>query len=468
MKIHLINPAQLDEQGGVIRLKQEWSPGLTLPYLAAMIPPGHEIKVTEDSVQEINYEEPVDLVGITAMTSRVSRAYHIAAEYRRRGVPVIMGGFHASFMTEEALKHCDAVVVGEAEGLFESILADLESGELKSIYRRDSWHSMENLPIPRYDLIDFDNYFIPLYPVQVVRGCPNQCEFCCVTTFYGNKYRYRPMEDVIRDIEQAGPLIFFIDDNLTIDQDYALELFQRLKPLERYWLMQSDISIIRKEKLLQAASEAGCIACYIGFESIHRRDLKSMRKNINRPEDYSDAVNILKNYQIDLFASMMVGFENDQKESFDQLKDFLLQAKVPFLCIYILTPLPGSKLYKKIFESREHKIPPWEIFDACHSTYPATSMGREELEERYWELQRWFYSWPSIIRRLVFPPHLGIRFNMIFFNLLIRKKVRQGVHPWKGIPHGIPFRRILRMLIFLSTNAKVRKLIKWIRFLRKP
>ncbi len=460
MKINLINPGQLGDNGKLVRLRQEWTPGLTLPYLAALIPPGHDIKIIEDSVQEINYEEPVDLVGITAMTSRVSRGYQIAAEYRRRRVPVIMGGFHASFMTGEALKHCDAVVVGEAEGLFESILADLEKGELKKTYRRDSWHNLENLPLPRYDMLDFDNYVFPLYPVQAVRGCPNQCEFCSVTAFYGNKYRHRPVGDVVRDAEQAGPLVLFIDDNLTADEDYAIELFREIKRIEKFWIMQTEISIANNERLLELASEAGCFACYTGIETLRRKNLNSMGKMINQPEEYREAIRRLKHHHIELFASIIVGFENERPEHFDQLNDFLLQAKIPFLCTYILTPVPGSKLYDKYYGSKENEAPAWENFDGCHVTLPATPERKEEVEKKYWEIQKQFYSWPSIIRRLLFPTHLA----MIFSNWLTGKKVRKHIHPWKGIPVEMNFGVMARIISFISTSPRARRLSRRIRF----
>jgi len=430
MRINLIYPAQLDEQGNRILFSKGWLISLTLPYLAALFPREHDIRLFEEPVKQFDFDEPVDLVGITAMTSRATRAYQIADEYRRRGVPVIMGGFHASFMTEEALEHVDSVVVGEAEGLIETILDDLAHGNLKKIYKRDSWHSLENLPVPRYDLIDIESYICPFYPVQVARGCPNRCSFCSVTKFYGHKYRYRPMDDVIRDLEQTGPLISFVDDNLTVDKDYAFKLFERMKPLKKLWMTQMDMSFATNEKLVRAASESGCFTSYIGLESIHPQSLSSVGKKANKPEKYHDGIQILRRYQIELYISIMLGFENETDEHYKEIREFLVREKVSQISAYILTPLPGTELYEKYSKLQPDKKIPWGLFDCYHSTYQLTSMTREELEEKYWDLQKWFYSWPIIIKRLLFP----FRLIILVYNWALQKKARKHVHPWRGVP----------------------------------
>ncbi len=464
MKIHLINPGQLDERGRLIRFRKEWHPGLTLPYLAALIPEGHEIRLIEDFVNEIDYEDPVDLVALTAMTSRAPRAYQIADEYRRRGIPVIMGGFHASFMTDEALEHVDSVVVGEADGIMETLLADLEHDKMKMIYRRDSWHDMKNLPVPRYDLIDFNNYILPFYPVQVSRGCPNRCEFCSVTRFFGGRYRYRPIEDVLRDLEQAGPLIIFIDDNITADQDYSYELFKRMKPLKKLWVSQMDMSFPKQERLVRAAGESGCFACYIGLESINAHNLRSMRKPQNRPEEYREAIMTLKHYQIQLFASMIVGFENETSEDFNKLREFFIHAKVPYMCAYILTPLPGTKLHDRYFNPQTDEKPSWSMFDCQHSTFELKSMSRHELEEKYWEMGKWFYSWPSMIRRLTFPAHAFT----ILFNWLTQKKANHRIHPWQGIPHGLRLGLPGILIRIIVHNRRILSLNNWLKNKNMP
>ncbi|MFZ5563009.1 MAG: B12-binding domain-containing radical SAM protein, partial [Thermodesulfobacteriota bacterium] len=281
MKIKLINPAQLDDRGRVLKINREFVSGLTLPYVAALIPGGHDITIIEESVEKIDFDEPVDLVGLTAITCRAPRAYWIADRYRERGVPVVMGGFHATALPDEALAHCDAVVKGEAEGVMERVVEDASKGRLKGVYQQTAPHSLKGLPVPRYDLISGKNFFIPANPVQATRGCPYHCDFCSVSPFFGSRHRKRPVADVLADMDAAGPYLVIVDDNLMVDRDYALELFTAMKPLDKVWIGQVDVRSATDGELMKAAADAGCRMLYLGVETLDAESLVRTGKTPN-------------------------------------------------------------------------------------------------------------------------------------------------------------------------------------------
>lgn len=210
MKIKIINPTIYNEHGKPVKIKQATTPNLTVYYLAGMVPTKHVVSVVEENVQDINFEEAVDLVGITTNTANVERAYQIAETYRRRGIKVVMGGIHASTLPEEAAEHADAVVVGEAEDSWPEVIRDAENNRLRPRYQRPPRSSLEGLSTPRFDLMDGSKYVrmpfrsSPLIPINTSRGCPHACEFCSVSQFWGRKIRYRPVNEVIEEIKKSG------------------------------------------------------------------------------------------------------------------------------------------------------------------------------------------------------------------------------------------------------------------------
>jgi radical SAM superfamily enzyme YgiQ (UPF0313 family) len=206
MRLLLVNPCALDDNGQPIQPSREISYGLTLPYLAALIPQQHQVKIIDENVEPCNPDDPADAVLFTAMTSRVDRAYELAAEFRRRQVKTVLGGIHASVLPEEALNHVDAVAIGEAETIMPELIGDLGSGRLRERYLGERT-DLIGLPTPRYELMNFPRYLFRADPIQVVRGCPNRCRYCTVSAIYGASYRYRPVGDVLRDLERASDFV---------------------------------------------------------------------------------------------------------------------------------------------------------------------------------------------------------------------------------------------------------------------
>ena len=223
MKIRLIDPAYKDPLFSHSQkvIKNIWFARLTLTTLAALTPSGIDVKITDENVEPIDFEEEVDLVGVTGMVMHAKRAYQIAQRFRQRGIPVVMGGPHASSCPHEAKGHVDSVVLGEAEQVWPQVIEDVQRGNLKPFYQAGDYCSMEGLPPPRLDLLRKDAY-MTVNCVQTTRGCPHQCDFCHVTHFFGKTYRCRPVDEVIREVERLdGEFIVFIDDNIAGNRQHA-------------------------------------------------------------------------------------------------------------------------------------------------------------------------------------------------------------------------------------------------------
>lgn len=311
-------------------------PSLALPVVAALTPTDVDVEIEDEYLMDIDFENKADLVGITSMTTQAERAYQIADEFRRRGKPVVMGGIHVSALPEEAAQHCDSVVVGEAELLWERVITDFRKGGLQRVYRTDQRHNLRGLPVPRIDLLPLHRYSIPVIPVQTSRGCPHRCDFCIVTEFFGGTYRFRPVDEVVREIEiqkalfkeKRKKIIFFADDNIAANRVHAKELFKALIPLKIPWGCQCTLNITDDPQLLDLAAESGCIHMFIGIETINAASLKSVNKSFNRVEKYEKALETLRQRGIHVEASMIVGFDEDREDIFDTMLAFLTRNKL--------------------------------------------------------------------------------------------------------------------------------------------
>jgi radical SAM superfamily enzyme YgiQ (UPF0313 family) len=432
MKLLLIQPSHFLNGGQVYKPRWPWLPGLTMPTIAALTPPNVEVTIVDEYVQEIDFDAPVDLVGLTAIIIQSPRAYQIADQFRRRGVPVVMGGHHASAVPEEALQHCDVVVIGEAEGIWPTVIEDAKQGKLEPLYRMNGYPSLEGLPRPRLPLLPLRRYRIPFFPVQTTRGCPFHCNFCAVTSFFGGAYRFRPVEEVVEEVKAIGSRnIFFVDDNIAANPSRAKELFQALIPLRLRWASQANVTIANDPELLDLAVKSGCISLFIGLESLSEANLKQAGKTFNRPAEYPEAIRRIQKAGIHIMASFIFGLDDDDETVFERTVRFLEENRLPLASFFAYVPLPGTRAAQRMEEEGRIIERDWAKYDDAHALFLPRRMSPQTLEEGLWWAYRRFYSLPSLLRRTFCPPqhHLPL---VLLMNLLYRSAVRQGIHPMSG------------------------------------
>jgi radical SAM superfamily enzyme YgiQ (UPF0313 family) len=394
MKILLIAPGIDNEYGKDLKEGNKYrflTPLLALPYLAAVTPPGIEVKIIDEENGLMTEYEEADLVGISGMTMHANRMYKLADHYRGKGIPVVLGGIHVTHMSREASLHADAVVIGEAEEIWPQLLNDFQAGKLKPIYKCGEYISLENLPFPRVDLAAGPTYSPPsgyLNSIMATRGCPHNCSFCCVTKTFGRNFRTRPIEKVIAEVQSMamGP-VFFNDDNLIGNQKYAKELFQALIPLKIKWGSQVSIKIAENPELLDLAKESGCTVLFIGIETVNPDNIVSINKKmVNTVEKYSDSLKKIHDHGIRILGSFIVGLDNDDETVFDQVYDFIEQNKIDTPLVGILTPFPGTDLWKQ-FEAEGRIIDRnWEKYNFFHVVFQPKKMTPEQLQFGYHHL----------------------------------------------------------------------------------
>lgn len=421
MKIALIAPAWHDPLWESEKEKSIFPP-LNLITLAAMTPPQHEVTILDESLTDLDFNEKYDLVGISAMTALAPRAYEIADAFRERGAAVVLGGMHPSALPEEAIAHADAVVVGEAEGSWQRLLADLENGRLQSLYRQEERPSLEHMVIPRRDLLPRKRYLVP-DTVQTTRGCPFACSFCTVSQFFGRSYRFRPVEEVILEVSDLeGEVIAFIDDNIVGNPGYARRLFTELARLPRKikWFSQGSLNIARDEELLRLAAASGCIGLFIGFESLSPANLQAVGKKVNLVEDYQQAIKKLHDHGIAIEGAFVFGLDGDDEDVFERTVRFAQENRLEAAQFGILTPFPGTPLREAL--EREGRITnnDWSEYTISKVVFEPKNMSARTLQEGFnWAWQE-FYSLGSISRRLgLAKKHAAILWAL---NLNIRKR----------------------------------------------
>jgi len=429
-KMLLIYPSQL-LKGKIHKSKKPMMYGLALPLIAALTPPEFGIKITDEIVEDINFEEKTDMVGLSVTTVNAPRAYQIADEFRSRGARVVMGGMHPSVLPEEAGQHADSVVIGEAEGVWGELIEDFKKGEMKALYRGELVRDLGTLPMPRRDLVKKDKYEVLFEPVQTTRGCPFACDFCAVSKFYGRTYRYRPIEKVVEEIKVSGSKhIFFVDDNIAADYRYSMELFEALVPLKLKWISQANITIAQKPDLCKMASKSGCIALLIGLESINSQSLASIGKTFNKVEDYRRSFRVLRKNGIIAIASMILGLDTDDVNVFDSTAKFLQETRVPLTELYFPVPYPGTELYDRLEREGRIRERDWSNY-ISEVVFQPKQMSMTDLDEGLWKAYEGFYSVPSIMSRLLLPPHRHI-LTALLANLIHRNSVKRRVQPLLG------------------------------------
>jgi radical SAM superfamily enzyme YgiQ (UPF0313 family) len=401
---------------------------MSLAQVAACLPPEVEVELADQLVQPIPYDTDADLCGVTVMTEVAEPAYEIADELRRRGKPVVMGGIHATLCPDEVKQHCDTVVIGEAEGVMPEVIDDFRRGRLKPFYRRAAPVEMVGLPTPRRDLFPRGLYRT-VNSVQLSRGCPNNCAFCIVPIVHGRRYRLRPLDEVMREIESLeGEELFFSDDNLAGNPQYARELFRRLAPLRRRFIGQLSVNGLKDNELLRLANRAGCTGFFIGLESVSQESLVSVNKR-QKVEDFVTGIKRLHDNGMGLVGAFVFGLDSDGPDVFARTVDFVERTPVDIVQFTILTPFPGTPIYETFRQQGRLLHPRWWLDSSWNFVpYRPAGMTREQLRDGWlWALRR-VNRVPSILRRLVpLLPKRSLAVNR--FALYLNLAYRAGVAP---------------------------------------
>lgn len=370
---------------------------LSLLSVAAETPPGHSIRIVDEQIDDVPWDADVDLVGITCMTALAPRAYEIADRFRARGVPVVLGGMHPTFRPLEALDHADAVVAGEAEGVWGEVVAAAEARRLGGVYRAAAPPDLSALKTPPRRLLRADRYST-IHAVQATRGCPHGCAFCAIAAFNNQTQRRRPVEAVVREVAAIpGRFFMFVDDNLTADRDYALALFRALEPLDKIWITQSTLAVAAEESFVRAAARAGCIGLFAGLETFSESNLTSVDKTCHRVESYRERIGLLHRHGIGVEAGIVFGFDGDDAGVFRQTLSILDNLEIDAIQASIFTPLPGTPR----FESMEPRLldRQWGHYDLHHVVFQPQGMSAESLQAGHdWVTYEFYRPW-RIARR---------------------------------------------------------------------
>ena len=447
MRIRFVESTRYLATGELLKTRRLLYPALTFPLLAALTPSDISVSVAHELLEEVSFDDPADLVGLTSITNNIFRTYEIADEFRRRGVPVVMGGFHVSAEPAEALEHADTVFVGEAEDTWPQYLRDFRSGQPRRVYEAGRPPSLENLPVPRFSVLNPSHYYgcgtrgplqrlvRPIIPVQTARGCPNACAFCDIARFHGSTYRVRPVVSVIDEIRaQRARTVCFVDDNIMADAVRARALFLALVPLRLTWFGQGTLAAAEDPELLALARRSGCQMMLVGIESIYRESLASVGKDqINRIDQYERWLAAWRHAGIDVNASMTFGFDGDPPGVFRDTYEFLVRNRVPYAGWQPLRPSPGTPFYRRLkAEGRLHEDRWWLNRDAVARVYDlkftSSRIGRREFAEGCYDYYRRLYSAGSIVRRLALRPR-----QRILQQLLITLACRRRISPYAFI-----------------------------------
>jgi len=390
----------------VFRTRRRSVVNLTLPYLAALTPTHWEIRLLDEQLQPIDFDYPADLVAITTCTLNSLRAYDIAAEFRQRGVPMIMGGPHTFFHAEEAGEHCSAVGVGEAESIWPQMIEDARQGRLKGLYRADRLPSLAGLRLPRYDLLNLRSYGpFKTFVVVSSRGCPFRCEFCSERFLLGDGYRCRPVPEVIQEITHCGSRnILFGDSNFGGKRSHAMELMEALIPLKVRWSALWSAYLCNDTQFMDLAQRSGLLHVNIGIESLNSNTLEGMNKRFNKPHRYAEMLADLRRRGISYSLNFIFGWDGETESAFRATLKFLQDHKVPVAYFNILTPVKGTPLYDRF--QNEGRILNIQEIDRWPGQicYIKPLYGTSAtLESNIQRMYRDFYSLPSIVSRLPMP-----------------------------------------------------------------
>jgi radical SAM superfamily enzyme YgiQ (UPF0313 family) len=407
------------------------APPLVLPLLAGLTPPDVEVRLVDENVEPVDVNGAADWVAITAMTASAPRAYAIADAFRQRGIPVVMGGIHPTVLPDEVAAHADAVVIGEAEPVWQEVLADLAAGRLKPRYDHVGYSDLVGLPRPRRELLQVERY-LTTNIVQTARGCPNACAFCTVSTVAGRQYRFRPVPEAVEEVRSlSGGWVGFVDDNIAGHARRAKELFEALIPLKRRWIGQADLSMTKDPELLSLAARSGCTAMFVGLESLSQENLRATHKVPNLGLDMGAAITKIHKAGIEIIGSFVLGLDGDDQTTFARTVEFAQQHKLAAAQFAVLTPFPGTAMRRQLEDENRILDHDWSHYTMSNVVFRPLHMSDVELRAGQQYAYGRFYSIPSILKR-----SFTVR-RKFLAHLLVNLSYR-GIHRGKGMHDFLP------------------------------
>ncbi len=418
---------------------------LPLTVVAALTPQQHEVRIVDENVEALDFNTDCDLVGITFMTALAPRAYEIADRFRQRGKIVVAGGYHTTLCPDDAARHFHALVIGDAEGAWERLLADVQVGRMQRVYSNAAQASpcpegdLLDTPVPRRELLTHTaRYYATINAVQAGRGCRHNCRYCSVTVFHGRRYRHRSVADVVAELRTLPRHFIFVDDNIIADRGYALELFRAMVPLRKRWVSQCSVLIADDPELLQAAHAAGCCGLFIGIETASDENLSAMNKQFNHSDSYGERLRKIRRAGIGVVAGMIVGMDSDDNRVFERTLEFLGENRIDAVQLNILTPLPGTPLYAEMDRAGRVTDNEWSHYDYRHVVFRPARMTAAELQAGADWLYAQFYRLDRILWRFAralftigwMPALLGLRLGLTYRY----DNRREGISGWNPAP----------------------------------
>tara|TARA_Y100000034_G_scaffold136768_1_gene215588 strand:- start:21634 stop:22950 length:1317 start_codon:yes stop_codon:yes gene_type:complete len=434
MKILFINPATKRDRksmqgkakgSNIFRYSK-----LGILSVAALTPKDIEIEFTDEIIENINFNTDADLIAISAVTALAPRSYEIATEFKKRGKTIVMGGMHATFLSDECLNYVDSVVIGQAEGSWQRLIQDFKDGKIQKKYI-----SKQNiiLKLPKACRIpEGRKGYAKGHVFGITRGCIHKCDFCSVRCFFDSKYYKRPIEEVITELKELPwKIINIVDDNIFCDPKYAKRLFKALIPLKKHILFQASIEITHDLELMSLIKKAGGKGVFIGIESLNKKNMKDIKKFQNITNEYKKVIKIFHQYGIVVEAGLMFGFDYDNQFVFKEMYDFVNKTNVDLIQVGIVTPMPGTPLFDKLKKEKRINDYNWEHYDCRHMVFKLKLMNKKDLEDGANWLRKKFYSYPSIIKRGICNfSYLGVIGTFAYFlrgNLGFRKNYKLGL-----------------------------------------
>jgi radical SAM superfamily enzyme YgiQ (UPF0313 family) len=384
------------------------TPYLSIQQLIAATPEEHEIVFIDERNENINFDGDYDLVGLMqCFTMYANRAYEIADNFRKKGIPVVLGGWHPTAFPDEAKQHSDSVLVGEQEKIWLSILKDAEKKQLKPFYKAEKLLEAQEIPPHQSKIGSFP---FPVARVEVARGCPQACNFCMHPIMHGTDYKLRPLEKVIKEIKEIKQkTILFTEPSLTLDPEYTKQLFKEIKPLKKKFICYGHSDVLAKdEELLILSKKAGCLAWWIDFESVSQQTLDNLNKKTNKIEEYAKAIDKIHKHKLGVIGTLIFGLDTDTLDAFNETREALKNWDVDAIEVNIVCPFPGTPLFNKLDKEGRILTKDWSKYNEWNIVFQPKNMTPKQLWENSRKIAKEFYSYPDFLKRIISSIKLGL------------------------------------------------------------